>query len=77
MKTYRKMTSKEENFVKYLSVLLRKYQAGIMIDEEAILIDVENDSEEPLYLPQKAIESYRDAERFLEESRKSEFSFEF
>ena len=75
MKTYRKMTSKEENFVKDLSVLLKKYQAGIMIDKEAIV--VENASEEPLYLPLEAIESYQDAERFLGESRISEFSFEF
>ncbi|WP_302462029.1 hypothetical protein [Phocaeicola plebeius] len=77
MKTYRKMTSKEENFVKDLSGLLKKYQAGIMIDKEAIVIDVENASEEPLYLPLEAIESYQDAERFLGESRISEFSFEF
>lgn len=77
MKTYRKMTSKEENFVKDLSRLLRKYQAGIMINKEAIVIDVENTSEEPLYLPLKAIESHQDAERFLGESRISESSFEF
>lgn len=77
MKTYRKMTPKEENFVKDLSGILKKYQAGIMINKEAIVIDVENASEEPLYLPLKAIESYQDAEKYLEKSRISESSFEF
>lgn len=72
---YRKLTPREEEFTKELIELLRKYDASITIGNEAMLIDVEEASEEPIYLPDEVLGDNDRLDLYLENSMKSNDKF--